>query len=106
MADRSALAAKSRPSVFVDIFALPTWILCGVFVLVVSAAFLAMTLLDYVKVHPAGDPEPFGPLNSLALTLGLLGQRSFAIDTPSCSLKVEIGNFGSDMYYVHEVLDS
>jgi hypothetical protein len=75
-------------SVYMDIFPIISWCICGAMILTVSLGFLLINFTGINSFHTDHDSEQFKILNSLGLTLLMLVQTSYTVMVKSFSAKM------------------
>ena len=70
------------------IFTYDAWAMCIFLIIVSSAAFMILENVGRANFHGNNDSEEFTMVNSLAVSLGLLIQNSYAVETSKMSSRI------------------
>ena len=73
---------------FVNVFSTNVWTMIAAFILILSIAFYMISTSKINHFHDASDPESFGFLNSLALSVNIAMQLSYDVIVKSTSARI------------------
>ena len=78
----------ANPLMYMNIFDYDVWVLCMVLVILASCAFHVLENVGRANFHGNQDSEEFTMANSLALSLGMLIQNPYAVETSRMSSRI------------------
>ena len=80
--------SASNPLLYMEIFTYEAWAMCLLLITLSTAAFLALEHVGKANFHGTNDSEKFTKSNSLAFSLSMLIQRSYAIEMSKLSARI------------------
>ena len=78
----------SNPLLYMKIFTHEAWTVCLLLIILSSLAFLLLENVGMANFHGTNDSEEFTSSNSLALSLGMLIQKSYTIEMCKISSRI------------------